>query len=151
MGTLLLLLLLFLQPVFIGRVAQWIARWTSDPTVEGSSPFVVSHHRHPTNFAHEPACAHCTTSRVPHHTLGGPVQPFFQICPSLLPYHHSGTLASVLPSNRPKDRGRQDSNLRVKITIDFESTPVTTWVRPLMLTTVFLSNRHKKHPQPPRQ
>ena len=45
--------------------------------------------------------------------------------------HHTGTLASVLLSGL-KDRGRQDSNLRVKITTDFESTPVNTWVRPLM-------------------
>jgi hypothetical protein len=28
--------------IFIGRVAQWIARWTSDPAVAGSSPAVVA-------------------------------------------------------------------------------------------------------------
>ena len=37
-------------------------------------------------------------------------------------------LAKGRRAHLPKCRRQQDSNLRVKITVDFESTPVTTWV-----------------------
>ena len=44
-------------------------------------------------------------------------------------------------------RGRQDSNLRRRCLVDFESTPVTAWVRPHMILSYVFLNILVLHPR----